>query len=290
MFVRVTSARVVARSAISAFVLVALAAAPVRAGFDVFSVGGSTLASSVQLTIDTFRTAIGGVNNGAVASSFDGGRREINWDGGGATTATVTAVSTLSGFTNARGATFTTPGTGFLQTPLDATELTSIQASYQTTFSTLSPVRIFTPTGSNVTTVTFSLPGSAGATPATVSAFGAVFSDVDLSVTTKIEFFNLSNALLQLLNVPPRAPASELNGTLSFMGAVANAGERIGRVVITTGNQALGAADTNGDLVDVVVMDDFLYAEPVAVPEPGAGCLAAAGLAAAGARLRRRSR
>ena len=83
---------------------------------------------------------------------------------------------TLTAFQNTRGATFTTPGTGFLQTPLNVTELTSINPAYTTTFSTFSPVRIFTPVGSNITDVTFSLPGSMGATPATVAGFGAVFS------------------------------------------------------------------------------------------------------------------
>jgi hypothetical protein len=42
------------------------------------------------------------------------------------------------------------------------------------------------------------------------------------------------------------------------------------RVRIVNGNVALGAGvtDQQGDSRDLVVMDDFLYAEPV--PEPGA--------------------
>jgi hypothetical protein len=286
MFVRVSFARFAARWTTAA-VIVALAAAPTRASFNVFSVGGSTLASSVTPTVDSFRAAIGGVNNGNAAGPLAGGRREINWDGGGATTA-ATSGSTLSAFTNTRGGTFTTPGTGFLQTPLDATEFTSINSSYNTTFSTFSPVRIFTPTGSNVTTVTFSLPGSSGATPATTSAFGAVFTDVDVANTTKMEFFDVSNALLMLFNVPQGTAGTAPNGSLSFIGGVANAGERIAKVVITTGTEALGPPDSNGNPVDVVVMDDFLYAEPVAVPEPGAAWLVASGIAAVGSRLRRR--
>src|SRR5437588_13081360 len=36
--------------------------------------------ANVASTIAAFRTAIGGVNNGGVASPQSGGRREINWD------------------------------------------------------------------------------------------------------------------------------------------------------------------------------------------------------------------
>jgi hypothetical protein len=266
-----------------------MTAAPVCAGFTPFTMGGTTLPSSIQPTIDAFTAAIGGVNNGNAAGPLAGGRREINWDGGGAVTATVTA-GALGAFTNTRGGTFTTPGTGFLQTPLTDVALTGIQASYATTFSAFSPVRIFTPTGSNFTDVSFSLPGSAGATPATVSAFGAVFSDVDLANTTTIEAFDLANASLFLLNVPQGVAGTAPNGTLSFAGLQANAGEEIARIRITTGNQALALADSNGNPVDVVVMDDFIYAEPKAVPEPASAALAllaAFGVRAAASRRRK---
>ena len=49
-----------------------------------------------------------------------------------------------------------------------------------------------------------------------------------------------------------------------------NAGEQIGRVRITSGNQILGGIETG----DLVVMDDFIYAEPrAAVPEPATSLL-----------------
>ncbi len=285
MFVRFSLASCAARVA-ATLICATVLAAPVRAGFDLFTVGGTSAPASIQAKVDEFRAALGDPNNGNAAGPLGSGRREINWDGGGATTAAVSG-STLSAFTNTRGATFTTPGTGFLQTPLNVAELTGIQASYETTFNTFSPVRVFTPTGSNITDITFSLPGSAGATPATVSAFGAVFSDVDLTNTTTIELFDLANASLLLLNVPPQTSVDAPVG-LSFAGAEANAGERIARIRITTGNQALGLPDSNGNPVDVVVMDDFLYAEPQAVPEPGAGLLAAISVLAASALRHRR--
>ena len=262
-----------------------------HAAFDLFTVGGTTAAASIQPKILEFTTAIGGVNNGNAAGALGSGRREINWDGGGAVVAAVTNASTLTAFTNTRGATIGTPGTGFLQTPLADPAFTAINPTYTATFTAFSAQRIFTSVGSNIIDVTFSIPGSGGATPTAVAAFGAVFSDVDLSNTTTIQFFDVSNALLTLLNVPPGSPnATAPSGSLSFAGAIANAGEKIARVRITSGNMALGPNDNNGDNNDLVVMDDFIYSEPIAVPEPTAAALALASAAVLALHRRRRLR
>jgi hypothetical protein len=207
---------------------------------------------------------LGDPNNGNNPGPIAGGRREINWDGGGAMVATPVATP-MTTFQNNRGGTFTTSGTGFLQTPVDDVALTGIDPSYATTFGAFSPVRVFTPLGSNVVDATFTLPGSNGLVPATVAGFGAIFSDVDTPNTTTLEFFDAGNNSLQLINVPSGAVSS---ASLSFAGGVANAGEQIARVRIVTGNSALGPPDSNGNPIDVVVMDDFLYAEPI--PEPAA--------------------
>jgi hypothetical protein len=261
--------------------------ATARAGFDSFSVGGDTTAASIQGTVDAFRAALGNPNNGNAPGPVAGGRREINWDGGGSAVS-ATVGTPFTGFQN-RGAIFTTPGAGFIQTPLGDPSFLALNVNYQTTFSTFSPLRIFAPLGSNVTDVDFSLPGSSGAVDATVSGFGAVFSDVDLENATTIEFFGLGNVSLGVFNVPPDSPNNTApNGGLSFFGAIANAGERIARVRIITGNSPLGPNDQNGDNVDVVVMDDFLYDEPEAVPEPATLALAAVGIAGALFTMRRR--
>ena len=132
------------------------------------------------------------------------------------------------------------------------------------TFSTFSALRLFVPTGSNVTDALFFLPGSNGAIAATVSGFGAVFTDVDLLNSTSIALFDAQDNLLYSAFAPAGTIA---DGSLSFLGVVFGAGERIARVRITTGNAALGPNDGGG--IDVVGMDDFLYGEPRAsVPEP----------------------
>ena len=79
-------------------------------------------------------------------------------------------------------------------------------------------------------------------------------------------------------------------GGLSFLGGVANAGERIARVRITTPDNFLisnGVRD-NED-IDFVIMDDFLYATPAAVPEPEVWAMILMGLGVVGWRSRRRA-
>jgi hypothetical protein len=264
----------------------ALAAGPARAVVTVFAAGGTPSPASIQPTVDSFRAALGNPNNGNNPGPLGAGRREINWDGGGALVAAASG-PTLSAFTNTRGATMTTPGTGFLQTPLDDVAFTGIQPTYQTTFSVFSPSRLFTPLGSNITDVAFSIPGSAGAVPAFVEGFGAVFSDVDLANTTSIELFDVGGASLGTFFVPQGTPTAAPSASLSFLGLLANAGEQIARVRITTGNGPLGPVDTNGNPNDLAVMDDFIYGEPELIPEPASLALAAAALLGLAAASRR---
>ena len=257
------------------------------AGALVFSDGGDSTPASIQDTVDAFRSALGDPNNGNAAASFASGRREINWDGGGATNGVISGTP-LDAFLNGRGARFNTPGTGFIQAPVTGAptvDFDNINATYATTFSTFSPVRLFSPLGSNVTDAVFFLPGSNGTIAATVGGFGAVFTDIDLANSTRMEFFGTDGSSLFSGFAPVGTVA---NGSLSFFGVVFDAGERVARVRITTGTTALGPNDNPAGNVDVVVMDDFLFREPVAIPLPST--LALLGIGALGLALRRRSR
>jgi hypothetical protein len=255
------------------------------AGPVVFSAAGANPAA-IQGTVDSFRAALGNPDNGNAAGPIAGGRREINWDGGGST-ATTAPVTPFTTFTVTRGATFTTPGTGLSQAPPTGGAqggLTTLfnNATYGTIFVPFSNPRLFVPVGSNITVGTFTLPGNPNV-QATVSAFGAVFEDVDLANTTTISFFALNGSSLGTFNVPPA------DGGLSFLGVQFNAGERIARVQITTGNSALGPNDGGG--IDVVAMDDFIFAEPQAVvPEPSSLTLGVIVAVALGLVSRRRKR
>jgi len=248
----------------------------------VFQAAGPT-AASIQGTVDAFRAALGNPNNGNAVGPLTKGRREINWDGG-ATNIQITAVAgnPFAGFQITRGALFTTPdGTGFVQAPPAADPVQFPPGglaglfdnpTYRLIFTAFSPLRLFSAIGSNITEVDFFVPGG-GNKRATTTGFGAVFTDVDQPDgsepdkkhedqcgSTLIEYFDADCELLFRSFVP----ASPGDGNLSFFGIVF-ADARIARVCITSGNVAPGPDDDRKH--DVVMMDDFLYGEPQALPQ-----------------------
>jgi hypothetical protein len=242
----------------------------------VFQAAGPNVAS-LQGSVDAFRAALGNPNNGN-AGSLATGHREINWDGaGGADTSTTAPVNPFNVFLNTRGSQFTTPGIGLSQGPASGGAQGGLAVlfnnpSYAAAFRPFSNARLFTPVGSNVTDALFFLPGSGGNTPATVSGFGAVFTDVDQpdgsgpgekrgnrGASTLVEFFGVNGELL-FSSFVPAAPG---DGNFSFFGVVYN-DARIARVRITAGDVAPGPDDDNKN--DIVIMDDFIYGEPRMIP------------------------
>ena len=143
-------------------------------------------------------------------------------------------VTPFNVFLNTRGAQFTTPGVGLSQAPASGGPQGGLAGlfnnpTYGTIFSTFSPSRLFTPVGSNVTEGLFFIPGTNGAVPATVTGFGAVFTDVDQpdgsgpskkrgnrGASTLIEYFGADGKVLFSSFVP----ASPGDASLSFFGIV----------------------------------------------------------------------
>ena len=235
-----------------------------------YSASGAT-ATDIQATVDAFRTDLG-VLNANVAGSFASGRREINWDGvPNSFSAPNLLPANFFNVNSPRGVVFSTPGTGF-QVSANSTSGTAIQfgnlnASYPGQFATFSPERLFTAIGSNVVDVNFFVPGST--TPALTRGFGSVFTDVDTANTTSIQYFDALNNSLGTFFVPNFTG----DETLSFLGVSFDT-SAVSRVRIISGNQALSASSTG----DAVAMDDFIYAEPAAVPEPATMLLLGSGL------------
>jgi hypothetical protein len=240
----------------------------------VFQVAGPT-AASIQSTVDAFRAELGITNNGNKVGPLPlaSGHREINWDGGGANTSTDVPVTPFNVFLNTRGGQFTTPGIGLSQAPPSGGAQGGLAGlfnnpSYGTIFSTFSALRLFTPVGSNITEALFFIPGSNGTMPATVTGFGAVFTDVDQpdgsgpgkkrgnrGASTLVEYFGADGKVLFSSFVP----ASPGDASLSFFGIVFD-DALIARVRITTGDTAPGPDDDQNQ--DIVMMDDFIYGEP----------------------------
>ena len=231
----------------------------------VFQAAGPNIAS-IQGIVEQFRVALGGANNLNAPGPLAGGRREINWDGGGSS-ATALVPTPFTGSLTNRGALFSTDGEGFVQAPLEGLVTTFGNLSYDQIFQPFSQLRLFSPLGSNVTDVTFFIPGG-GNVAATTSGFGAIFSDVDQpdgsgpagkrgnrGSSTLVEYYGAGGNLL----FSGFVPASPGDASLSFFGVIF-ADPVIAHVRITSGD-ALPSLDDEANR-DVVMMDDFIFGEP----------------------------
>jgi hypothetical protein len=207
--------------------------------------------TDITAAVNAFRADLGG-NNNAAGPPAASGRREINWDGvpdGNADPNPFPAGTFLG-----RGILFDTPGTGF-KVSANAVNPTATPVRFNNPeFQAFSQQKLFAPTGSNLYDSHFFVPGTS--TPATTHGFGVVFTDVDTTGSAKIEYFSESGALLDSV-VAPASP----NGGLSFAGESFNAGERIGRVRVTSGTTTTLTSDPAGQ--DAVAQDDFIYGEPL---------------------------
>jgi hypothetical protein len=247
--------------------LLPLSAAPAAAAAPSFTriEGAAADAAGLQPTVDAYRALLGEPNNGSTLGSQPAGRREINWDGTpDAESAPNLLPRDFFNTTVPRGAVFSSTTNQF-QVSADSDNPTwtavrfgNINSQYPNIFGTFSPERLFTPWGTNKMSVKFFVPGTT--TPATVKGFGAVFTDVDLAGTTKIELYDRWGAQLWWQAVPKGTTASK---SLSFLGVKTDAD--VYEVRITTGNAALSSANTDTSSRDVVVMDDFVYGEPKAI-------------------------
>lgn len=254
-----------------------------------FIASGSSV-TDLQSTVDSFRSAIslGGVNNGVAGGPFVNGRREINWDAPALDAFASPNVMPDNFFNNnsKRGALFSASAGGRLlvsqRTDGPTARFGDIATSYNSQFQVFSPQRLFGIENGTVVTSTFFVPNSP-TTQATINGFGAVFTDVDRTDSTAIEFYtdiNNQNVLLRRLLVP-----ASTDGGLSFAGTFFGDGERVSMVKIIAGNTGLGSLESGAN--DVVAMDDFFYSEPLAVPAPGVVATGAVMLCAVGTHRRR---
>jgi hypothetical protein len=214
-----------------------------------------TATGDIAATLAEFRTALGEQLN-VTPGPFDGGHREIKWDG---VPAELLNVSTFPGdFFNTRvaaGAIFTTDGIGFQNSNQNFRD---INPDYADEFNAFSQPVTFMPIGSEVLTVDFRIPGLQ--TRAATRGFGVVFSDVERQGAASIKLFDAQGRSLGQYHAPVRTdPAG-----FSFVGVVFES-SIVAQVRITSGQRALGEGVqdlSDGGNLDLAVMDDYLYAEP----------------------------
>jgi hypothetical protein len=252
-------------------------------------------AAAVQGAVNSFRADLGALNpNGVCAGPCAPGvgRREVNWDGvpdnlssPGVFPDDFFNANTLAPAGRIRGIQFSSPGSFRTSADNDSDQdgnpgpqailFEDLGAGNGADFAAFSAERIFGIVGSNEMDVTFSQPGSPGV-PALVKGFGAVFTDVELAGAVRLDYFDINDVLLH----SEAAPAFPFVGgdsgkSFSFVG-VSFASAVVSRVHITNGGFDLGLTPfpVGGPLIDdAVAMDDFIYGEPLAVPEPASGVL-----------------
>ena len=260
-------------------------------------------AAAIQTTVDQFRADLG-ISNGVGpcngTTCLPGvGRREVNWDGVGdaASSPNVFPGDFFNQATGGpagriRGIEFSTTGTFEVSADSDsdgdgtpgpvATLFGNHSPDNADDFAAFSAERIFGIVGSNELDVTFSLPGSPDV-PALVKGFGAVFTDVELAGATKLEFFDGNDQLIHTENALAFAtgPSGESLDSFSFVG-VSFDDAVVSRVHITNGGFDLNLVQIG--LNDSVAMDDFIFGEPISIPEPSALVLVMSAVTWAGVR------
>lgn len=221
-----------------------------------------TASCDITSAVADYRAALGSLNPNVVGEQ-PGGRREINWD---AVPALATNTNTFPvDFFNqpvtgrARGAVFSTDGTGFRVSDNDFLD---VNPAYPDQFNAFSPIRTFAAVESNLSDVQFFVAGTN--TRALSAGFGVVFSDVDKGSSSEIKLIAADGSSLGKF-FAPACPEG-----FSFVG-VAFDKPVIARVEIKSGEGALGASSNDvsdrdhGPARDLVVMDDFIYGEPRAL-------------------------
>ncbi|HEX6190995.1 MAG TPA: hypothetical protein VFZ42_01470 [Chitinophagaceae bacterium] len=215
---------------------------------------------NITAKVNEFRALLGSTLN--TTKGHTEGRREINWDGVPDMFATqklpfdfFNPVADGSPENLQRGFLYSTD----TDARISSSAFTNLEPANGTEFFSFSGSKTFSAVSSNLWNVEFEVAGARVA--ASVNGFGAVFSDVDDPASTSIEYFS-GNRSLGTYFVPVHSGSSH-----SFLG-VYFPNEKVTKVRIMQGAATVGAGVKDisvGGTKDLVIMDDFLYDEPVAI-------------------------
>jgi hypothetical protein len=220
-----------------------------------------TATGDITASVNEFRNLLGSQLNTTTGATS--GRREINWDGVADSLLEkplpddfFNPVAAGSPVARQRGLTYAANNGKFMVSNNNFADINPVAAAQ---FKAFSGNKTFANTTSNLWEVQFRVPGAV--TAAAVKGFGAVFSDVDLATSTYIEYFNGTKSLGKYF-VPPHDSSS----SFSFLGVYFKNGKTVTRLQVShQGNLASGVADiSNNGTADLILLDDFLYSEPLA--------------------------
>lgn len=216
-----------------------------------------TATGDINQQLTEFRQQLGEQLN--TTPGVTGGRREINWDGVPEEFLNkklpndfFNPTSPAASIQNQRGLLYSSAG----NFQVSKTNFAEVNAQASGQFSSFSGDKSFANISTNLWDVEFQVPGQAVA--AKVQGFGIVFSDVDLPKSVSLEFFNEAKNLGKFF-----VPAKE-GSNFSFLGVYFK-DDQITRIrVVHEGQLDKGQNDiSNSGPADLVIMDNFLYSEPV---------------------------
>jgi len=209
--------------------------------------------------LSKFRTLLGGKLN--TAPGAVGGYREVDWDG---VPDDMLGKPMPRDFFNPTG-TNAIPGRqrGLAYDPVagefrvSATNFIEVNNTTNGEFAAFSGTKTFANVSANLWQITPEVPGQAEA--ATVKGFGIVFSDVDEANSTFLEYFSGDKSLGKFF-----VPAHNSESSFSFLGVYFKEEKVTAIKVGHKGTLTTGGKDvSDGGTSDLVILDNFLYDEPV---------------------------
>ncbi len=216
---------------------------------------------NITAEMDEFRQTIGGSLNTVPGAS--GGRREIDWDGVPAELIEkdlpldfFNPTAPESPAIRQRGLVYPS-GSGVAGFQVSNNSFAAVNSQASSSFNAFSGANTFANVRAKAWDMKFQVPGKN--IDAAVKAFGLVLSGVDQPNSTSLEFFNGSKSLGKFF-----APPHDSSSSFSFLGVYFK-NEKV--TSITVNHQGIlidGEADiSNGGSKDLIVLDDFLYSEPI---------------------------
>lgn len=214
---------------------------------------------NITTRLNEFRQILGATLN--TTPGVTGGRREINWDG--VPDSLLDKAMPVDFFNPAgsdaslaifqRGLVYDTIG-DFIVTN---DQFASVNSEATAEFEAFSGNKTFANVNATLWEIDPQVAGSSLA--ATINGFGIVFSDVDVANSTFIEFFHDNESLGKFF-----VPVHDNTNSISFLGVYFKNKKVTHLRVGHDGKLSDGEKDiTSGGTKDLVIMDDFLYDEPV---------------------------